>query len=49
MVLEDDVITAIANGAELLATPVAEGGIGDLQAFHALLLLIRTGDGSTRS
>ena len=43
MVLEDDVITAIANGAELLATPVADGGIGDLQAFHALLLLIRTG------
>lgn len=43
MVLEDDVVTAIASGAELLATPVDEGGIGDLQAFHAMLLLLRTG------
>jgi integrase len=43
MVLEDDVMTAIANGAELLALPADQGGIGDIQAFHALLLLLRTG------
>lgn len=43
MVLEDDVVARIAEGAELLALPKAEGGLGDLAAFHALMLLIRTG------
>lgn len=43
MVLEDDVVAGIAKGAELLALPKAEGGLGDLAAFHALMLLIRTG------
>jgi integrase len=42
-VLEDDVVTKILAGAELLATPASQGGIGDPQAFHALMLLIRTG------
>ena len=43
MVLEDEVVNRIAEGAELLALPAADGGLGDLSAFHALLLLIRTG------
>jgi integrase len=43
MVLEDDVVTRIAEGAELLALPKSGGGLGDLSAFHALMLLIRTG------
>jgi integrase len=43
LVLEDDVVTKILAGADLLATPVSEGGLGDVQAFHALMLLIRTG------
>lgn len=43
LVLEADVVTAIAAKSELLALPKAEGGYDDLQAFHALLLLIRTG------
>jgi hypothetical protein len=43
MVLEDDTITQIARGAELLARPKDEGGLGDPQAFHALMLLLRTG------
>lgn len=43
MVLEDDVVSRIAEGAELLALPKADGGLGDLAAFHALMLLIRTG------
>ncbi|MDP9444749.1 MAG: site-specific integrase [Actinomycetota bacterium] len=43
MVLEDDVVARIAEGAELLALPKDEGGLGDLAAFHALMLLIRTG------
>jgi integrase len=43
MVLEDDVVTRIAQGAELLALPKSGGGLGDLSAFHALMLLIRTG------
>lgn len=43
MVLEDHVVSQIAEGAELLALPKAEGGLGDLSAFHALMLLIRTG------
>lgn len=43
MVLENDVVARIAEGAELLALPKSEGGLGDLAAFHALMLLIRTG------
>lgn len=43
MVLEDTVVTKIAAGAELLAQPRADGGLGDIQAFHVLMLLIRTG------
>lgn len=43
LALEDDVVARIAEGGELLARPRSEGGIGDLQAFHALMLLIRTG------
>ncbi|WP_125569388.1 tyrosine-type recombinase/integrase [Nocardioides baekrokdamisoli] len=43
MVLEDAVLSKIAEGSELLARPVEEGGMGDLQAFHALALLLRTG------
>lgn len=43
MVLEDDVVSRIAEGAELLAKPTSEGGLGDISAFHALMLLIRTG------
>lgn len=43
LVLEDDVITKILAGAELLAKPTSEGGLGDIQTFHALMLLIRTG------
>jgi integrase len=42
MVLEDAVISSIAERAELLARPRPDG-LGDLQAFHALMLLIRTG------
>lgn len=43
MALDDDVISQIAAGSGLLAAPQSEGGIGDAQAFHALMLLIRTG------
>ncbi|MCJ0980465.1 tyrosine-type recombinase/integrase [Rhodococcus sp. ARC_M12] len=43
MVLEDDVMQQIAEGSGLLAQPVGEGGLGDLQAFHILMLLLRTG------
>lgn len=43
MILEDDVVAEIAKGAELLALPKSEGGLGELSAFHALMLLIRTG------
>ncbi|TMR40533.1 tyrosine-type recombinase/integrase [Actinomadura geliboluensis] len=43
MVLEDDVVTAITAGCGLLAAPQGEGGLGDHQALHALMLLIRTG------
>lgn len=43
MVLEDEVVAQIATGAELLALPKADGGLEDLSAFHALMLLIRTG------
>lgn len=41
--LEDKVVNQVAAGADLLARPKAEGGIGDEQAFRALLLQIRTG------
>jgi integrase len=43
LALEDAVITQIAAGAELLARAKDNGGIADLQAFNALMLLIRTG------
>ena len=43
MYLEDQLVAQIAEGAELLAIPKEMGGLGDLQAFHALMLLIRTG------
>ncbi|MGW6505890.1 tyrosine-type recombinase/integrase [Nonomuraea angiospora] len=43
LALEEDVVNQIAAGSELLALPKNEGGIGDVQAFHALMLQIRTG------
>lgn len=43
MYLEDEVVAKIAQGAELLALPKADGGLEDLSAFHALMLLIGTG------
>lgn len=43
MVLEDAVMHRIAEGSGLLAQPRAEGGLEDLQAFHILMLLLRTG------
>lgn len=43
MILEDSVVERIAEGSELLARPKEDGGFGDIQAFHALMLLIRTG------
>jgi len=43
MVLEDEVVSQIATGAELLALPKDQGGLEDLSAFHALMLLIRLG------
>ncbi|MGW1982102.1 tyrosine-type recombinase/integrase [Streptomyces collinus] len=43
MALDDEVVSKIAAGSEVLAAPVAEGGLDDRQAFHALMLLIRTG------
>ncbi|KOV32817.1 hypothetical protein ADK58_05905 [Streptomyces sp. XY152] len=43
MALEDEVISKIAAGSGVLAAPKAEGGLEDRQAFHALMLLIRTG------
>jgi hypothetical protein len=43
MVLDDYVVTRIAEGCDLLARPRSEGGCGDIQALHALMLLIRTG------
>ena len=42
MVLEDGVMQQIAEGSGLLAQPVQEGGLGDLQAFHIMMLLLRT-------
>ncbi|MFD4791629.1 tyrosine-type recombinase/integrase [Streptomyces sp. NPDC058459] len=41
--LEDEVISKIAVGSGVLAAPKSEGGLDDRQAFHALMLLIRTG------
>lgn len=43
MFLEDNVVRQIAEGCDLLAKPKRDGGLGDIQAFHALMLLIRTG------
>ncbi|MEG3626483.1 tyrosine-type recombinase/integrase [Streptomyces poriticola] len=43
MALEDQVISEIAAGSGVLADPKPEGGLDDRQAFHALMLLIRTG------
>ncbi len=43
MALEDEVISRIAAGSGALAAPKPEGGLDDRQAFHALMLLIRTG------
>lgn len=43
MALEDEVISRIAAGSGVLAAPKDEGGLDDRQAFHALMLLIRTG------
>ncbi|MFC7384229.1 tyrosine-type recombinase/integrase [Sphaerisporangium rhizosphaerae] len=43
MVLEDEVISQIAAGSGVLAAPKDEDGQDDRQAFHALMLLIRTG------
>ncbi|MFE5604132.1 tyrosine-type recombinase/integrase [Streptomyces coelicoflavus] len=43
MALEDEVISQIAAGCGVLAAPKGEGGLDDRQAFHALMLLIRTG------
>lgn len=43
MALEDEVISRIAAGSGMLAVPKDEGGLDDRQAFHALMLLIRTG------
>lgn len=43
MALEDEAISQIAAGSGVLAAPKDEGGLDDRQAFHALMLLIRTG------
>lgn len=43
MVLEDTVMQQIAERGCLLAQPKEEGGFADLQAFHILMLLMRTG------
>ena len=43
MILDDDLVQRIAEGCDILARPRSEGGCGDIQAFHALMLLIRTG------
>ncbi|MFI5566840.1 tyrosine-type recombinase/integrase [Streptomyces sp. NPDC051740] len=43
MALEDEVISKIAAGSGVLAAPKGESGLDDRQAFHALMLLIRTG------
>ncbi|OIJ86180.1 hypothetical protein BIV24_27070 [Streptomyces colonosanans] len=43
MALEDEVISRIAAGSGALAAAKSEGGLDDRQAFHALMLLIRTG------
>lgn len=43
MVIEDTVMQQIAEGSGLLAQPKDKGGFDDLQAFHILMLLLRTG------
>lgn len=43
LIFDDDIVQRIAEGCDLLARPSIEGGCGDIQAFHALMLLIRTG------
>ncbi|WP_238697098.1 hypothetical protein [Streptomyces sp. E2N166] len=43
MALKDEVISKITTGSGVLAAPGPEGGLDDRQAFHALMLLIRTG------
>lgn len=43
LALEDSVIERIANRSGLLAVPKSESSLEDLQAFHALLLLMKTG------
>ncbi|MFJ8545950.1 tyrosine-type recombinase/integrase [Streptomyces sp. NPDC093586] len=43
MVLEEEVVSKITAGSGLLAAPKHEGGLDDRQAFHALMLLVRTG------
>lgn len=43
LALEEEVVSQIAAGSGVLAAPKDEGGLGDVQAFHALMLQIRTG------
>ncbi|WP_433237538.1 hypothetical protein ACQPYK_29105 [Streptosporangium sp. CA-135522] len=43
MVLEDEVVSRIASASGLLAAPKEGGGLGDEQAFRALMLQLRTG------
>ncbi|MGW4410446.1 hypothetical protein ACWEJ6_40855 [Nonomuraea sp. NPDC004702] len=43
LALEDEVISRIAAGSGVLAAPKDEDGLDDRQAFHALMLLLRTG------
>lgn len=43
LVLEDQVMSQIAAGADVLRSPTSEGGFGDASAFNALMLLMRTG------
>ena len=41
--IDEDAFTQIMAGAGQLAVPVADGGLGDPQALHVLMLLARTG------
>lgn len=43
LALEDEVVSEIAAGSEVLARSRDDGGLGDEQAFRALMLQIRTG------
>lgn len=43
MIFDDQTMRQIAEGSDLLARPRSEGGMGDIQVFHALMLLMRTG------